>query len=67
MIRKISTSILAIVIIFEIIANYNEKATSEVCIFLNEEPVKVAVFLSSFNDSFIATVKSCIEDIQKKI
>lgn len=66
MIRKILTIIMVLITIIIFLGFYNEKAESTCLQILQNEPVKVGVFLPSFDDPYEISIKKALEEFEKE-
>lgn len=64
--RKIPIIVIVLFFMTMFIGSYNQKLISISSRVFIEEPVKVAVFLASFDEPYVASIKSCMEDIEKE-
>ena len=66
MLKKLKRSIIAFIIILLLVASYNQKVVARNLQIFNEQPIKVAVFLASFDEPYVADIKESMEDVEKE-
>lgn len=66
MIKKMLTIIMVLITIIIILGFYNEKVESTCLQILQDEPVKVGVFLPSFDDPYEILIKKALEEFEKE-
>lgn len=65
MIKKKLTIIRVLITIIIFLGFYNERVGSDCLKILQDEPVKVGVFLPSFDDPYEISIKEALEEFEK--
>lgn len=63
---KKSLAVILVLVITIVLGNYNKEVMSKTFNLLNEEPIKAGVFIANFDEAYVASVKSCLDEIQKE-